>query len=149
MFFYQNNYVDKLINKFNINTFFNSSTASLTNFVQMMKNKKTIILQQIHAYQQRVEFINFVTIIIRSNVFFAASKLLKFFINSSIYHMKQVDKIFKYLTHTKNYVIVFNDQTNNSNIIFLNFLNVSFADDLNTRQNFNNYCFKFFDDMID
>ena len=52
MFFCQNSYVDKLINKFNINTFFTSSKASLTNFVQMMKNKKTVTLQQIHAYQQ-------------------------------------------------------------------------------------------------
>ena len=65
------------------------------------------------------------------------------------YHMKQVDRMFRYLTHTKNYVIVFNDQTNNSNIIFLNFSNASFADDLNIHQSFNDYCFKFFDDMID
>ena len=62
--------------------------------------------------------------------------------------MKQVDKMFKYLIYTKNYVIVFNDQTNNSNIIFLNFSNASFANDLNIRQNFNNYCFKLFDDII-
>ena len=149
MFFCQNNYVDKLISKFNINTFFTSSKTSLTNFIQMIKNKKTITLQQIHAYQQRIEFINFVVIIIRSDVFFAVLKLSEFFINSSTYHMKQVDKMLKYLIYTKNYVIVFNDQTNNSNTIFLNFSNVSFADDLNIHQNFNDYCFKFFNDMID
>ena len=149
MFFCQDNYVDKLISKFNINTFFNSSKTSLKNFVQMMKNKETITLQQIHAYQQRIEFINFAAIITRSNVFFAVSKLSKFFINSSTYHMKQVDKVLRYLTHTKNYVIIFNDQINNLNTIFLNFSDVSFADDLNIRQSFNDYYFKFFDDMID
>ena len=55
----------------------------------------------------------------------------------------------RYLIHTKNYVIVFNNQINNLNTIFLNFSNVSFTDNLNIRQNFNNYCFKLFDDMID
>ena len=45
MFFCQNNYIDKLINKFNINIFYKSSEASLTHFISMMKNKKTITLQ--------------------------------------------------------------------------------------------------------
>ena len=63
--------------------------------------------------------------------------------------MKQVNRMFKYLAHIKNYVIVFNDQTNNSDIIFINFSDVSFANDLNIRQSFNDYCFKLFDDMID
>ena len=47
--------------------------------------------------------------------------------------MKQVDKMFKYLTYTKNYVIVFNDKTSNLNIIILNFSNALFADNLNIR----------------
>ena len=63
--------------------------------------------------------------------------------------MKQVDKMLKYLTNIKNYVTVFNDQTNNSNIIFIKFLDTSFADDLNICQIFNDYCFKIFDEMID
>ena len=48
----------------------------------------------------------------------------------------------------KNYVIVFNDQTNNLNTIFLNFSNALFADDLNIRQSFNDYCFKLFNGII-
>ena len=63
--------------------------------------------------------------------------------------MKQINQMLKYLTHIKNYVIVFNDQANNSNIIFIDFSDVSFANDLNIRQSFNDYCFKLFDDMID
>ena len=115
----------------------------------MRKSENTVTSQETHAYQQRIESINFVAIIIRSDVIFAASKLSEFLINSSTYHMKQINRVLKYLTHIKNYVIVFNDQANNSNIIFINFSNVSFANDLNTRQSFNDYCFKFFDDMID
>ena len=115
----------------------------------MMKNEKTTAKQKIRAYQQRIEFINFATIIIRSDVIFATLKLSKFLINSSIYHMKQVDRVLRYLIYTKNFVIVFNNQINSSNIIFIKFSNASFADDLNIRQKFNDYYFKFFDEMID
>ena len=148
MFFCQNNYIDKLINKFNINTFYKSLKTSLAHYVQMKKNENTFTSQETYAYQQWIEFINFVAIIIKSDVIFAASKLSEFFINSLTYHMKQINRMLKYLTHIKNYVIIFNDQANNLDIIFINFLNVSFANDLNTRQNFNDYCFKLFDDMI-
>ena len=115
----------------------------------MMKNKETPTLQQIRAYQQRVGSINFATIITRSDIFFAALKLSEFFINSSTYHIEQVDRVFRYLVHTKNYAFVFNGEVSNLNTIFLDSSDVSFADDLNIRQSFNDYCFKFFDGMID
>ena len=133
MFFCQNNYIDKLINKFNINTFYKSSETSLAYYVQMRKSEKTITLQKIQIYQQRVEFINFVAIIIKLDVIFAALKLLEFLINSLTYYIKQINRVLKYLTHIKNYVIVFNDQANNLNIIFIDFSDVSFANDLNIR----------------
>ena len=47
--------------------------------------------------------------------------------------MKQINRMLRYLAHIKNYVIVFNDQTNNLDIIFIDFSNVFFANDLNTR----------------
>ena len=37
-----------------------------------------------------------------------------------------------YLIYTKNYAIVYNNQTNNANIIFLNFFDVLFVDNVNT-----------------
>ena len=55
----------------------------------------------------------------------------------------------KYLIYIKNYVIVFNNQANNLNVIFIIFSNVFFANDLNIRQIFNDYCFEFFNDLID
>ena len=133
IFFCQNNYIDKLINKFNINIFYKLSKVLLTHYVQMIKNEKTATKQKIWIYQQRIKFINFAAIITRSDIIFATLKLSEFLINSSTYHMKQVDRMFRYLIYTKNYIIVFNDQINNSNIIFIKFLNVSFADDLNIR----------------
>ena len=149
MFFCQNNYIDKLISKFNINTFYKLSESLLIHYVQMKKNENTVTSQETHAYQQRIESINFVAIIIKSDVAFAASKFSEFLINLFAYHIKQTNRMLKYLIHIKNYVIVFNDQANNSNIIFINFSDVSFANDLNTRQSFNDYCFKLFNDMID
>ena len=115
----------------------------------MIKNEKTIISQKVHAYQQKVKFINFVVTTTRLNVIVVASKLIEYFTNSFEHHTKQTNRTLKYLTHTKNYIIVFNDQINNTNIIFLKFFDVSFANDINIRQNSNDYCFKLFDDFID
>ena len=57
--------------------------------------------------------------------------------------------MFKYLTHIRDYEIVFNVQAINSNCIFFESLDALFADDLKTRYNLQKYCFKLFDEMID
>ena len=121
----------------------------MTNYISMSKNKNTIISQEIHAYQQQIDFINFATITIWFNVIAATSKLTEYFTNFSKHHKKQADRTLKYLAHTKNYVIIYNEQATNSNIIFLNFFNVFFVNNVNTRQSFNNYYFKLFNDLID
>ena len=148
-FLYQNNYVDKFINKFNIDMIKKTFESSIVNYIFMIKNENITISQKIYAYQQRVDFINFAIVIIRSNVIVAVFKLTKYFTNFSKYHIKQTNRTLKYLTHIKNYVIVYNDQTNNENIIFIDFFDVSFVDDINIRQSSNEYCFKLFDDLID
>ena len=99
----------------------------------MLKNKNIIILQKIHAYQQQVNFINFATIIIRSNIIATILKLIKYFTNFIKHYKKQTNRTLKYLIYTKNYIIVYNKQTTNSNIIFLNFFNVFFVNDVNIR----------------
>ena len=77
-----------MINKFNINTFYKSLKTFLIYHIQKIKNEKTTIKLKIQVYQQRVEFINFATIIIRSDLIFTASKLLELLINSLTYYMK-------------------------------------------------------------
>jgi hypothetical protein len=76
----QESYVKKLINKFNINLddkTLDSSLFSITIFsinqefknqIDLIKYQKIATPQQIQAYQQRVEFINFVAVITRSDV---------------------------------------------------------------------------------
>ena len=75
----------------------------------MIKNKKTIILQKIHVYQQKINFINFVVITTRLNVIVILSKLIEYFMNFFEHYAKQTNRTLKYLIYTKNYVIIFND----------------------------------------
>ena len=63
----------------------------------------------------------------------AVFKLIEYLTNFSKHYIKQTNRTLIYLTHTKNYVIVYDDQASNTNIIFLNFFDVSFADDVDTR----------------
>ena len=50
---------------------------------KIVKNLNQTIVQQILKYQQRIEFINFVVVIIRSDIAFTTFKLSEFLINSS------------------------------------------------------------------
>ena len=56
--------------------------------------------------------------------------------------------MFQYLIHIKDYVIIFDSKINDLKIIFLNFLDAFYADDVETRHNFQNYCFKLFNGLI-
>ena len=126
-----------------------ASESSIINYISMIKNESKATSQEIYSYQQRVEFINFAIVTTRSNVIVAVFRLIEYLTNSSKHHMKQTNRTLKYLAHTKNYIIVYNEKTSNSDVIFLNFFDVSFANDINIRQNSNDYCFKLFDDFID
>ena len=146
----QNNYIDKLIIKFNVNTVSRASGASLNSFDDdFEKNLNQTTAQQILTYQQRVESINFAVVITKSNIAFAALKLSEFLINSSPQHIEAINKVLKYLTYIKSYEIVFNNQVININFIFFDSSDASFADDLRTCHNLQKYYFKLFDEMID
>ena len=66
----QNFYVDKLITKFNLNHTTKTSQILLSCEI-LQKHQNHVLFQKIHVYQQRIEFINFATIIIRIDVAFA------------------------------------------------------------------------------
>ena len=51
---------------------------------EIVKNLNQIIVQQILKYQQRLEFINFAAVIIKSDIAFTTFKLSEFLINSSL-----------------------------------------------------------------
>jgi hypothetical protein len=154
---FQESYVEKLINKFNISLDDKAPDSSLFSTNQEFENQTGLIKyqeiatpQQIQAYQQRVGFINFAAVITRSNVTQTAFKLSKFLINPSKFHMKSANRILKYLRHTKKLVIEFNNESDEeAHIIFLASSDASFVDDIETRFSSQEYAFKLFNELID
>ena len=102
----QNSYIDKLTMKFNVDFIKKSFDSFLMK--NYIKNTKTIIKQKVYAYQQRVKSINYATIIIQSDMIYAAFKLSKFLTNSSKKHFHAADRIFFYLIIIKFFSIRFN-----------------------------------------
>ena len=132
--------------KFNVDFIKKSLGSSLME--NYIKNTKTIIKQKIYAYQQRIESINYATIIIRFDVIYAVSKLSEFLINSSKKHLHAADRILFYLIIIKFFSIKFNVKIFDSQSIFLVSSDASYADDFQIRYNFQNYEFKLFVDLI-
>ena len=89
--------------------------------------------------------------IIRFDIAHVVFKLSEFFINSSKFHIKCVDRTIVYLKLIKRFVIRFNfDFSNNFlNLIFIDNSNVSFADDFLIKYSFQGYAFKLLENMID
>jgi hypothetical protein len=162
----QKSYIEKLISEFNNSLDDRTSESSLfsinfsindsinQNSNQMIKYKKIATSQQIQTYQQRVESINFAAVITRSDVTQIVFKLSKFLINSSTFHMNSVNRILKYLDHTKKLNIRFSadlsfDNNSKNNKIFLISSDAFFADDSKIRHSSQDYAFKLFNDLID
>ena len=134
--------------KFNVNIADKYSESSLSE--KLEKSIETITKQNIYAYQQMIESINYVAVITRSDVAFAASKLSKFLINSEKEHLQTAMNVLTYLIHIKNRCIVFETNDSDSKCsIFLVSSNASYADDSFIRYNSQKYCFRLYDDLID
>ena len=145
----QDSYIDKLTSKFNVTTTAKAPGSPLSTYLPMQKHEDTATPQLVYVYQQLVGSINFAAITTRPDVAFAASKLAEFLRNSSPYHTEQAHRVLRYLHHTKNYAIVFNGQADKPEHVFLGSSDASFADDVNTRQSSNGYCFRLFNGLID
>ena len=100
-------------------------------------------------YQQRIKFINFAKVTIRLNITQSIFKLSEFFINFSKHHLFVVDRLFRYLTYTKKFSIVFDLEIHDFKTVFLKFSNAFYDDDIYIRHSSQNYCFRLFNDMID
>ena len=146
--FCQNFYINKLIFKFHIKTIYKTSDASLFT-EKFRKNIEQAIAEQILAYQQRIEFINFAAVTIKSDIAQAVFKLFEFFTNFSKHYLFVVDRLFRYLIHTKKFFIVFDFEIHDSKTVFLKFSNAFYDDDIYIRHSSQNYCFRLFNDMID
>ncbi len=111
----QNSYIIKMISKFNLKKI-KCSKISLTDlsirFEEISENVRCEIChviksnqQLIYAYQQRIESLNFVTMISRSDIAFATIKLTQFLQISHSNHLAAADRMIFYLYEIKNLVI--------------------------------------------
>ena len=143
----QDSYIEKLIKKFNISSKIKAPTSLFT--TQLNKHQGQATSQKIHAYQQRVESINFAAIIIRSDIAHAVFKLSEFLTNPNKFHMKCADRTIAYLGFIKRFVIRFNFDLSINNLIFIGNSDVSFANDFLTKYSSQGYAFKLFGGMVD
>jgi hypothetical protein len=142
----QKSYIEKLTNKFYIQLDDKKIELSLDSVYQLIKNEDLIIKQKIHFYQQMIEFINYAAVIISSNETFASFMLSKFLINLFKNHLHAANRLLQYLSHTKQYIIMFNQSNENT---FLVLSNVSYVDDSLTRYSSQEYNFMLCDELID
>ena len=147
-FFCQNFYINKFIFKFYVETIYKTFNAFLS-IKEFEKIFRQAFAEHIFAYQQRIKSINFAVVPIKSDIAQTIFKLSEFFINFSEHYLFAIDKLFRYLIHTKDFFIVFDFEIHDFETIFLKSSNVFYDDDIYLRHNSQNYCFRFFNDMTD
>ncbi len=95
-----------MIAKFNLKAMKSSKTflTELFIFTKTMNAKKSNS-QLVYAYQQRVQSLNFATIISRSDIVFVTFKLIRYLQAFISNHLVAVDHVISYLNKTKNLTI--------------------------------------------
>ncbi len=101
--------------------------------------------QRVYIFQQRMNSLNFATIIFRFDIVFATVKLAQFLKNSNSNHVIIANRMIVYLNEFKNFVIEFSEKFSE---IFLCANNVAYADDELIRKSSDDYLFKLYDDSI-
>ena len=102
----------------------------------------------VHLYQQKVGFILFATITIRSNVTFAISRLKQRNAALIFQNHAAADRIIQYLQYTRFLTIQFGVQkTKKTTVAFICVSDASFADNSN-RKSSQGYIMKLFDGFI-
>jgi hypothetical protein len=143
----QNLYISKMITKFHLEKMKISKTL-LTKILRINEKTKheNSNSQRIYVFQQRINLLNFATIIFKLDIVFATAKLAQFLKNSNSNHVMIVNWMIIYLNNTKNFVIEFLEKFSE---IFLYASDAAFADDELIKKSLNDYLFKLYDDSID
>ena len=115
--------------------------------INLLYYKLIIISNQILTYIQKIKFINYITILIKLNIFFVCLKLLYYLKNPLPQYQKAVKRILQYLWGTKNLTLEFGDTSFNINI-FLIYFNTAFADIINSRKSSIGYIFQLYNRSI-
>ena len=126
---------------------FDTSMIFESSFSFFSSTKNFSFSASVHLYQQKVGFILFAAITIRSNVAFAAFKLRQR--NAAFTSQDHVaaDRIIQYLQYTRSLAIQFGTQEKKKAIAFICVSDASFADNPD-RKSSQNYIMKLFDEFI-
>src|SRR6266536_458044 len=142
----QDSYIDKLQEKFNVNTTKKPKTPLPSKDLEPFTSTAT--KSQIHGYQQKVRSLNFLAVITRPDIAKASSKLSEFLTNPSPDHIVAADQALEYVVLTKYLAMEFDGKVTNKSI-FLGLSDSAFVDDHHTRFSSYSYCFKLFGGVID
>ena len=115
--------------------------------INLLYYKLIIISNQILIYTQKIKSVNYITILIKPDIFFIYSKFLCYLKNPLLQHQKIIKRILQYLWKTKNLTLEFSDISFNINI-FLVYSNVAFTNIINFRKNSADYIFQLYSELI-
>jgi hypothetical protein len=97
----------KLTSKFHVSLNGKIPRTPLSSELHATKDGYEATAQQILAYQQRVESLNFAAVITRPDITYSTSKLASFLRNLTAEHLTTADRTLQYLCSTRNYAIEF------------------------------------------
>lgn len=143
----QDSYIDKITTKFNI-TGINAKASPLP-VDDIPKFNGKAAPQEILHYQQKVGSINFPAVIIKPDIAKASSTLSEHLTNQSPKHVELINRVIGYLVSTKKLFIMFDGRITIPREVLIISNDVSYADDLQTRYNFQGYGLKLFGGLID
>lgn len=106
----QNNYIDKILTKYNKNNLIPSSTP-IDIGVKLEKNLEQALPTDITGYQQEIGAILYLAIKTRADIAYTINRLARFMSNPSKTHFKSLDKLWKYILGTKDYKQRYNCNT--------------------------------------
>lgn len=106
----QNNYIDKILNKYNKVNLIPSKTP-IDIGVKLEKNLDKALDIDITAYQQEIGAILYLAIKTRADIAYTINRLARFMANPSKTHFKALDKLWKYILGTRTYKQYYNCNT--------------------------------------
>ena len=138
----QDSYIEKITNRFNLQTLKPPRTPMVTKPFQT--NSDVATPKDIHLFQQKVGSLLYATTITRPDAARAANKLSEFMKNPSKKHLDAVDRAIQYLHATKHLAIQFSRDSQT----FLVASDAAFADNFD-RKSTEGYLFMLFGGPID
>lgn len=136
----QEQYVDSLLNKFNMSHCKTAETPMEAN----LKLEKSLNVCSEYPYQQLIGGLMYLAVLTRPDIAYSVSYLSQFNNSYDETHWRHLKRILKYLKKTKNYGLVF--RKDNSTIE--GFADADWGSDVTDRKSYSGFCFKLSNTVI-